>query len=269
MAGELGAVIPQSGGSEAPQPTWQSMVNDPVSRAAMMSFGLQLMTGGWGSGLSQIGQAGGKAAEAAGKTAGAIQEQGNLEIDRANKEKEGEANRSNQLAVAKTAAASREEVAGIRADSRKEIETMKLQKAPSSVAIKYLTEARKIIENNVSNMSLSNEQREVMIRELANRLYSGDADRGLVPAGTPGAAPGAVSGEGGAKIAGEKPATESKGASKPWDQYINIPGVAEALKDPAFRERLGKEHPEYKTRIQLYERENMARDARKNLYGIE
>lgn len=107
---ELGELIP-GGGSNG---SWSDFVKDPVMRSALVSTGLQLMAGGWGNPMQQLGVALGHGAESAGATAKALQDQGNLEAKMTQVASEGAKDRESREKVAKIGASSRQEVANIR-----------------------------------------------------------------------------------------------------------------------------------------------------------
>ncbi len=114
-----GLVAPRSeqgGGS------WTSMLQDPVARSALLSFGLQAMTGGWGNGTQQLAAAVGAGAQGAEGTANAIRAQELNNRDFQAKQEEGAANRASHEKISAGNQASRQEVANITADSRRDVE---------------------------------------------------------------------------------------------------------------------------------------------------
>lgn len=119
--GDLGGMMPggsppQGGGSGAS--TWQSLVNDPVSRSALISMGLQLMAGSHGgSPVQNLGLAIGAGAEGAGNTAKAIQSQQINDRDFQAKQEEGDKNRASHEKIGQMGADSRNEVAQIRSEA--------------------------------------------------------------------------------------------------------------------------------------------------------
>lgn len=93
--------------------TWTEYLQDPVARSALLSFGLQALTGGWGGPGQQMAAAIGAGAQGAAGTAKQIQgaETERLVLD------EKEKDRKNRLDAAKIAADSRAEVANIRSEA--------------------------------------------------------------------------------------------------------------------------------------------------------
>lgn len=70
LGGMLGAQQPAVPAAPDPQlkSEWDGWMSNPANRAGLMSFGLQLMTGGWGGPGSQVAQALGAGVEAASGT---------------------------------------------------------------------------------------------------------------------------------------------------------------------------------------------------------
>lgn len=264
MAGEvdLGSLMPSAVGeaTSGAGNTWQGLVSDPVSRAAMMSFGLQLMTGGYGNGLQQIGVAGGKAGEAAGRTAGALQEQGNLETARADKNQEGAANRASHEKVANIAGDSRSEVANIRSQAM--LERANLIHGPQNdKEMQIFAKARSDYMKKEKDNQLISKKTDQQITMEAD-TWAKDQLRGAreavgvrsqgaaLPADGPSGVGSATSGESGqSPILGKAP-LESKGAPKPsWDQIKTNPRVQELIKTPMGRRQILNERPDLEAQI--------------------
>lgn len=113
MAGFGDLMAPQSG-AEPETGSWSDLVKDPVARSALLGFGMQMMTGGWGNGTQQLAAGLGAGATSAAGTSEALQKQLEAEDKAASAEANQGANRANSLAIAKLNADSRAEVAGIR-----------------------------------------------------------------------------------------------------------------------------------------------------------
>lgn len=180
---DLGAAI---GG--AAKNTWQSLVDDRVKQNALISFGLQMMVGGHGSPVQQIGEAASHGMESAGKTAGLMQQARETEEAKGTAAREKEADRANRVETAKIGADSRAEVANIRSAAMLDRTRMNLEGKTSSnpaLALKYRTEARKIIEGDSKALGLPTDQRLILIEETANRLYDVDLARGRLNSGEP------------------------------------------------------------------------------------
>lgn len=106
----------------APQQQQPGVLSDPAMQAAMLSFGLQAMSGGWGNGVQQAAQALGAGAQGAGAyTQQARQREleeqaiADREAERGERRRSGEAQRQTQLEVARIGANSRQEIAALRA----------------------------------------------------------------------------------------------------------------------------------------------------------
>ena len=105
-----------------PQQQQPGVLSDPAMQAAMLSFGLQAMSGGWGNGIQQAAQALGAGAQGAGAyTQQARQREleeqaiADREAERGERRRSGEAQRQTQLEVARIGANSRQEIAALRA----------------------------------------------------------------------------------------------------------------------------------------------------------
>lgn len=275
--GDLGGMMPggsppQGGGSGAS--TWQSLVNDPVSRSALISMGLQLMAGSHGgSPVQNLGLAIGAGAEGAGNTAKSIQSQQMADREFNAKQDEGEKNR-----------ASHEKIAQMGSDSRNEVAQIKTEGMLSRAALIHGP------QNNQEMNIFSKARTDYMKKEKDNQIISKKSDQqilseadayakeqlrgareatGVRSQGAPlsSEAGNGVQAQPGASPGPAGTATQSQGPQKKsWDEYIKTPGVAEALKDPKFRQELIAAHPEYKSAIGMYERNDTATDFRKKYY---
>jgi hypothetical protein len=95
---------------------WGSFLSDPRGRAALISFGLQAMTGGYGNGVQQLGAALGAGAQGAGGMDKIIYDRAQAEKEMSQKASEGAANRAQSETNARIAADSRNEVAQTRTE---------------------------------------------------------------------------------------------------------------------------------------------------------
>lgn len=148
-----------------------SKMKDPIVRSAMLSAGLQMMTGGWGNGTQQLAAGIGAGAQGAAATAGALQEQGLKDQARQDKMTEGAANRASHEKVASIGADSRQEVAHIRGIYSNERARIALAKAPPDIASKMIDQARKIVEGGIGNLSLPDAAKTQLIMDKAAELY--------------------------------------------------------------------------------------------------
>lgn len=133
MAG-LEDLVGQFGGLMAPQPQaqesqWSQMLQHPATQAALLSFGLQALSGGWGNGAQQFAQAAGAGAQGAGTYTGQEEARTRYEQQRQDQAAARAAERQTRLDVANIGAASRQEVAGITAANRAEIAALRREAA--------------------------------------------------------------------------------------------------------------------------------------------
>lgn len=115
---DLGAMVagPQQQGGG-----WTELLNDPVRKSALLSFGLQAMTGGWGNGTQQLAAALGAGASGAAGTAKSLQEQQAYEQQRTDKLGESAENRASREREAGLNRTSREEIAATQVAGRLEV----------------------------------------------------------------------------------------------------------------------------------------------------
>lgn len=267
------------GGFMQPEATpdggWTAFLNDPIKRAGLLSFGLQAMTGGWGNGTQQLASALGAGASGMGATAGHLQE--TAEKNRAFTEKgeEGAANRASHEKIAGITSDSRTEVANIRAQAS--IDRAMITHPPqNNVEQKFyqesLKEVRKTIEGDLGSLKLSDDQREKLIRARALERLDEARNKGMFGGSATGVGAGAPSASTPAPTApaGETPTATSgtpKGAS--WEQLRAMPGFDEKMRDPEWRKKLEQARPDLRSNLHYYDRETIAKDARKRLYGME
>lgn len=115
---ELGATLPAQEQQQKPEVsganTWTNWLQNPVNQAGLLSFGLQMMSGGGHGGQSfgqELATGLGHGFAGASATDAAIRKQQELDEEQARKTHEGEADRSQRMEIAKMQIASREEVA--------------------------------------------------------------------------------------------------------------------------------------------------------------
>lgn len=181
-----------------------SKMKDPIVRSAMLSAGLQMMTGSWGNGTQQLAAGIGAGAQGAAATAGAMQEQGLKDQARQDKLSEGSLNRASHEKVAQIGSDSRTEVASIRGMFSLDRARMALQKAPPDVASKMIDQARKIVEGSIGNLSLDDRSKTELVMNKAAELYQLHEQLAGTAGEQPAGKPGLSSPEAGAPVA--KPA---------------------------------------------------------------
>lgn len=118
--GELvqGPQKPQGGG-------WTGLLQDPRAQAALLQTGLQLMMGGWGNGTQQLAQALGAGASAAAGVDASMKEEDRYQdkldeqaMARGSREREAELNRTSRQEIAGMQAANKMEIEGLKNDYR-------------------------------------------------------------------------------------------------------------------------------------------------------
>lgn len=267
---DLGSTLPpQQQAAPGQQPAqggggWNAWLQDPVNQAGLLSFGLQMMTGG-GHGGQSFGQqlATGLSHGFAGAqaTSDAIRKQQELDEEQARKAAESAAELSSRERIAEMSRASREEVARTAAEARM---TGLMQGHQNALALathkaglrgaKEMTsaEANKLAleeyKANLQNLGLNQEQQTKWLKSRSDQLLAEDKARrqqlGVAPeapAGPTGAAaPQAAPGTPGAPQA----ALPQKTFQQVRQQY----GV-EKMKDPALLQHLEKNYPHMKKEI--------------------
>lgn len=118
MAG-IEDLVGQFGGLMAPQPRaepsqWEQQLRDPATQAALLSFGLQALSGGWGNGAQQFAQAAGAGAQGGGVYNQQEQERTRYAQAREEQASSRAADRQTRLDVARIGADSRTEIANMR-----------------------------------------------------------------------------------------------------------------------------------------------------------
>ena len=178
--GPMGAGQPVP--SQAPPSGWAATLQTPEMRAMLISTGLQLMTGGWGNGVQQLGVALGKGAGAMQDTEAARLEQENKTADRGSRE--GIANA--QIAGREQVSAARNETTLLRAAIASGARTNDEHKLWQRDVQQYLTQAR----SNVSNVgrddaSLMSEANEYARQQMERRRVTGGQEGQQPPAAAP------------------------------------------------------------------------------------
>lgn len=147
-----------------PQASQQpSMLADPTLQAALLSFGLQAMNGGWGNATQQAAQAIGAGAQGAGAYTAQQQERDRYEESL----NQAEAERANRRGIAQLGADSRREIAALRAEHAAGNADIRLQlntannrwRAEAALEQRYNTLVRSANEN----ILLTPEQRAAQI----------------------------------------------------------------------------------------------------------
>lgn len=242
-----------SGGqSPAPYSSWDQFGQEAMNKNAALSFAAQMMMPSYYGFGGQLAESLGRAGESRAATAAALQKTLGGEIGADEKAAEAEAGRQSREQNAETAASSREAVANIRGQFSLDRAHIALQKAPASVYVKYYDQARKTVENNIGNMTLDDSTKTALIRQKAAELYQAAVELGLEKGGGEGiggAPSSATAGPGGQAPGGSPPtagAGKNSSAKVSWEQYKAKPGVAEAIQNPAFREKLFAERPDFR-----------------------
>ena len=243
----------------APFSSWGEMV-DSGRRNAIITAGLHMMTGGYGLGSALGAGLESLSSQNAAMSGQLAQEQ---KYEEASTEKERD--RASREKVAETSADSRERVAEARIQAMLERTRMNLEAkvGNASLALRYRTEARKIVEGNINNLQLSQSEREVMTDQLASQMYDTDVARGRVPqgAGPQNSAGGPdYSGMGGGEAPAKKPAApaaEKSNAPTSLEKLANDPThgarVREMLKTPEGQQELLKLNPRLKDDLRYYQ----------------
>ena len=245
MAG-LGDLM-QPGGAPGEEPasgSWSDLVKDPIARSALMGFGLQMMTGGWGNGTQQLAAGLGAGNTSAAATSEAMQKQMEADDKSAESAANHAADRQNRLEVAKIGADSRVEQVHIRGEMALERARLTTAaKIPPDQMVRYRAEARKIVEGNLANMALPQAQRSQMIEEEMARIWDTDQKRrgiGTAPNDSQKPADAATVTDktqtGTAGTAG-KPTAQNP-APAPAQRPEDHPSTKAALSDPQIRQML-------------------------------
>lgn len=258
MDEDLGNLVspPQSGG-------WTDFLKDPINRSALLSFGMQAMTGGWGNGTQQLAAAMGAGATGAAGTAHAMQLQTEADQARSDKLNEGAKGRASHEAIAEGNRTSRQEIAGINAANRTEIEGLKNDARFARIAaIHGPNDAKEwTIYAAAKNRYLTTEKNQQLITRKSDEQITTEAEtyaketlRGMRAATLKGDATSINSPPDGAAPTGGVPATGAKtpptatlGAGDKskvtWDQVKALPGFEEAMSTEAGQQRLLKDYP--------------------------
>lgn len=239
------AVVPEE--EDKTPATWSSKLQDPIVRSAMLSMGLQLMTGGWGNGTQQLAAGIGAGAAGAEGTAKALQAQAKDERDHEWEVEKHGASQANQAANRKQS----ETNARIAADSRAEVANIRgefsMQRAALAAGAKnnnetkqwqadrdaYLKQAR----SNINNMTKDEKELISSADEYATSKMH--ARRLEAPNGGGAAGPSAAGG-GNGNSAGESgqrtPFTKPTGTEAPKVSSENQPAklIERMAGDPKF-----------------------------------
>lgn len=259
---DLGELM-QPGGTPGEEPaagSWSDLVKDPIARSALLGFGLQMMTGGWGNGTQQLAAGLGAGATSGAATSEAMQKQ--MEADDKSAEAAGNhaANRENAIKVAKIGADSRAEVANIRAESSA-FRASLTAAARSPNEAKFLADAmNKYMSKEKDNQLLSrksDQQIEAEASQYAQNQLAlirasgkavGDPTTGAAPSNSPNPSPAAAPGAPGqspAQGTAGKPTAqnEAKPDSSAINQALAHPEVQQMLATEEGRKLLVKRNP--------------------------
>ena len=248
-AADVGAVTPETGGN------WDSFLKDPVSRSALLGFGMQLMTGGWGNGVQQAGAALGAGAASAGGTAKALNDFETEQQMRGDKLNEGAATRAQSEKNARIGADSRAEVANIRTQAMLERSRMvQGARTPDEGKIvaealrKYELEERKNqfltkkTDEEIAAGAYDHSQR-VLQAYRATKGQSGGATRTDGPQGAGTVEPGGT-------VPGATPGKATSKNAPSWEQSLKRPDFAQLLQTPEGRAKILKMRPDFASQIE-------------------
>lgn len=268
MAGEdLGSLIPQGIGdvASAAGNTWSSLVSDPdptkaaIKQNALISAGLQLMAGGTGNTMQQFAQAGGKAAQSAGETVGAMQEAQRHTQAGADKKEASALDRKSHEEVARIGADSRQEVAQVKIEGM--LERSRLIHGPQNdKEMQIYSKARSdFFKKEKDNQILSRKSDSQILAEAdtyAKEQLRGARDAtGVRSQGAPleSGGPAPISGAPGPSPTPGQPGAGAQSAPKPtWDQIKSNPKIQELLQSAAGRKTLVRERPDLRDEIERH-----------------
>ncbi len=274
---DLGAMLAGGNGGQPPAQGggWTEMLNNPIARSALLSFGIQAMTGGWGNGTQQLGAALGAGATAAGATAEAMQKQTNTDEAKriqqaqhsstlASREREGALNRD-----------SRAEIAGLQTQGRLEVAQERVRGMLERASMIHgpktdnewrfyqtqLSEARKTIEGDISSLQVPAAERERLIEARAKARLEEARGQGLFggtssvkgPTNAVQQNPGSPASAGSTAPGGPEPRTPAPKAGRTLDDLINHPvygaKVMQDLQSIEGRARILQANPHLKDEI--------------------
>lgn len=286
---ELGGILPSPTAVGSQHGSWTSWLQDPVNRAGLLSFGTQLMTGGGGTFGQELGAGLSKGFEGAAATEAVQVKRAEEEAEQAFKQQqlaqqasEGAAGRANQMAIARMNAAQRAELAAARQAGTMEalglrgqqaLERAQLRAAGSGASKglnwnQAMTQARKDWEAQNPRKVMKGltpedtEEIQGMAADYYHKSRSGEIGAGGAPKAAAPAAPGAaapvapkVPGAGTGMPQSTGVAPKSDVLSTLWsradyESFKSYPKIREALKDPAARDHIKKNYPEYRALIE-------------------
>lgn len=241
MAGFGDLMAPaQPGAQQEEGGTWSDLVQDPVARSALLGFGLQMMTGGWGNGTQQLAAGLGAGATSGAATSEALQKQLESEDKAASAEANQAANRANSMEIAKLNNASRQEIAANRIEGMLARTQMNLAgKSPDE--LKQYNKDRdfylKAIGMGTSGITTPTPE---MLAKAEEYATNEAAKRAALKGGTPGT-PGASSPNGpvapGAAVPGQSPGAVT-GQNSPAQIAPGEKGVTAAMQNPEIQRLL-------------------------------
>jgi hypothetical protein len=247
------AQVARAAASQAPaaqEGNWTNYLADPANRAFMVGFGVQLMTGGWGNPLSQLGQALGNGAASVSDYNAIQQKQNDQEMKLGNEELD----RQSRERIADKGAVSRADVAQMRTQAM--LERTRINQGPKSQKEfdAYITayNKHKTLEKNQQMItSKTDEQIEYEAdqagkhaQELHRSVVGGSGDAGKNNSGNltgTSVQGGSATGD---KTAPEGQKTGEKGKGPiSFNQAIKSEELQKSLEDEGKRERIKQMYP--------------------------
>ena len=260
---DLGALV--QGPQRQQQGGWTQLLQDPVARSAMLSAGLQLMTGGWGSQSAQMAQVLGAGVSGAQGATEAIkkdeQYQDKLDeqaMNRASREREASLNRDSRAEIANVQNAGRLDVANVRVQGM--LERAQLMKQPNGQAEQkfyqeQLKEARKTIEGDIGSLSVPAAQREELIKAKALERLNEARQRGLFGASGQGSIDQAITPATPGAAAPATPGAPAVTLDQLLKDPVAGPKAQQDIQTPEGRERIKQKFPALANEIYRMEAE--------------
>lgn len=267
-AAEPTSVPAAEGGAGAGTGGWSAYLSNPANRAFLISAGLQMATGGWGSPLQQTAQALGKGFEAQSGTEQLQYEQGEKDRETARRSAEAEAGRKTQVQVANIGAASRKEIAAARNEGLMQREV--LRQAGKTSTTKTPDEQKfwdKIYADAQKNAFLTQEDASAVAdRALEARRQKFGGNAPPATGGGDAAAPAAP----GTPASAAPAKKTSQQIEQDWAALQAWPGFAAAMADKEQRMKLMNE-PRYahlRNKIAAMGRSQDIEDTVKNFFNM-
>ncbi len=257
------------GGAGAGTGGWSAYLSNPANRAFLISAGLQMATGGWGSPVQQMAQALGKGFEAQSGTEQLQYEQEERDRETQRKSAEAEAGRRTQVQVANIGAASRKEIAAARNEGLMQREV--LRQAGKTNTAKTPDEQKfwdKIYADAQKNAFLTQEDASAVADralEARRQKFGGNA-----PPATGGGDVAAPAAPGTPASAAAPAKKTSQQIEQDWAALQAWPGFAAAMADKEQRMKLMNE-PRYahlRNKIAAMGRSQDIEDTVKNFFNM-